>query len=803
MSAVLADQLQIWGFEEDVILFADGSLGFALEATPIDISCLNNESVNGLVIRLGQFFNSLPTGTFIQFVQEIEKGNDSTIQAHKSLSTQANNEIASKLTDSRIDILNAKDSDGLIPRHGLKVVVRRMPTQNLFDKPQLFSKPKQFEPIAEERLKREADYLLQLRNEIITGLLGLGISSRVLEQNEFLQMLYRQWNPSRPVDLGFVDFNDVRSSLLFTDVLMDNEGFALGKFQHRVITLKLLPDQTVAGMAQALRGLPFGSKVFLSTYVPDQQKELENLQLQRRLAFSMARGKTKGVSDIESETKLQDLESLLGDLIAQGEKVFHISFHILLSSENKDELDSQVAQTLTTVRELNNAEAMVESLASFDQFCNFALPNAKTTERVKKVKTSNLADIIPVYGPWRGHDTPRVLLRSRIGSLVAFDPFDSSLTNYNHIVSGGSGSGKSFFTNILLLQMLKENPRVFVVDIGGSYKKLCDNLAGQYVPLGVDIGLSINPFDLKPDEAAPGSDKIKFLVGLIEMMTKEEGETRISRFERAEIEDAIVKVYDKQSKPTLSHLREELLNHSESELRRLGKILSPWCGNSAFGQFVDRPTTLQLDRNVVCFDLKGLETYPDLQAVCLFIITDYIWREVQRDRSEKKFLVFDECWKLLENEAGATFIGEVFRTFRKYFASAIAISQNLDDFAKSKVATAILSNSSLKWLLMQKGADQARLKEVLQLNDNEMELIASLHQERGVYSEAFLMAGDNRSVIAVEPTPLEYWIATTDPRDLAKIQEFECSQPDKSMTDILIELSKKYPNGCAVKEAKR
>ncbi|MBK9039151.1 MAG: ATP-binding protein [Bdellovibrionales bacterium] len=88
----------------------------------------------------------------------------------------------------------------------------------------------------------------------------------------------------------------------------------------------------------------------------------------------------------------------------------------------------------------------------------------------------------------------------------------------------------------------------------------------------------------------------------------------------------------------------------------------------------------------MCFDLKNLETYPDLQAVCLFIITDLVLREVQKDRSVMKFLIFDESWKLLESDAGSTFIAEVFRTFRKYYASCIAISQNIDDFAKSKAA---------------------------------------------------------------------------------------------------------------------
>lgn len=99
---------------------------------------------------------------------------------------------------------------------------------------------------------------------------------------------------------------------------------------------------------------------------------------------------------------------------------------------------------------------------------------------------------------------------------------------------------------------------------------------------------------------------------------------------------------------------------------------------------MDRSSNINLNRDLVCFDLKGLESYPDLQSVTLLIITDLVWRVVQQDRGVMKFLVFDECWKLLESESGSIFIAEVFRTFRKYFASCIAISQNIDDFAKVK-----------------------------------------------------------------------------------------------------------------------
>ena len=67
-------------------------------------------------------------------------------------------------------------------------------------------------------------------------------------------------------------------------------------------------------------------------------------------------------------------------------------------------------------------------------------------------------------------------------------------------------------TNILLMQMLKENPKVFFVDIGGSYKKLSENLGGQYVELGVNDLLSVNPFDLGINEKTPSSQKVKFLL---------------------------------------------------------------------------------------------------------------------------------------------------------------------------------------------------------------------------------------------------------------------------------------------------
>lgn len=795
-SSNLADYLQIWGMEDDFVIFADGSMGFGLNAHPIDVSCWNDERINAFATQVGQFLNGLPEEIDIQFVQEIEKGNENLLTQHLSLipSTPHTSPISQTLCEERHARLTRLDDAGAVPHHRLRILLRRPLSAPLLGKPKIFSRTKNFEKLSEERLALESAKTSQIRDNLIQSLKQLSVEAIQMGADEMLDLLYSQWNPSRGIDRPKYDPEDVRSSILFTDASLSERGFCLSDTHYRVLSLKNLPDSTSASMAQIMGELPFGSKVFVSVHVPNQQRELERLKTQRRIAFSMARGKTEGASDIESESKYQSLETLLEEMVAEGERVFKVAINVLLRAKNAEELEQQTSEALMRLRQLGGAEFIEETVASFEIFSDVCLPNARAKDRIKYLKTSNLSDLIPLYGPWSGHDTPRVLLRSRMGSLVSFDPFAPVLTNYNQVVSGGSGAGKSFLTNILLLHMLKESPRIFVIDIGGSYKKLCEHLGGQYIPLGLSSDLTMNPFDLGADETTPSNEKIKFLVGLVELMTKEEDEARLPKLERAEIEEAIQKNYCNRE-PRLSGLREILLNHSQVEIRRFGRILGPWCGDTPYGQFIDRKTSIELTRPIVVFDLKGMESHPDLQAVALFIITDFVWREVQRDRSRIKFLVFDECWKLLQSQAGLSFIEEVFRTFRKYFASAIAISQNIDDFAKSKIAGAILSNSATKWILMQKGADRKRLEEVLELNPNEMALISSLRQERGRFSEAFLISGEDRAVVAVESTPMEYWLATTDPRDLAAFDSMQCT--GKSGDEVLATLAQEHPTGMA------
>ncbi len=798
--ASLASKLEVWGFEDETLIFKDFSLGSVLKLQPKDVSCATDEELNAINSVTCDFLNSLPTGLSLQFVQGVHGGSKKITDAHEAMMTEDAQALAQKLMLKRIARITEMDDKGLVPSQSLYLIIRKP-----FEKKPKKKKKWSFffwrkhdieEDYSRDILEPELAKFNQTLSNIRQSLENLGLTSEKLAEDQIFKTLFDQWNPHYPLEGLNFNREDIRDDLLLSDMVISLKGFALGQIHHRVLSLKIMPELTFASMSEKFRDLPFDSKLFLSLDVLDQDRETMALQTQRRVSYAMYTGK-RGVSDLESEAKFKEIETLLSKRVLGVEKVFGVSLNVLLRSEDESVLDEQAEKVLQTMRELSGAEGMLESLAASSMFLEFSLPNARAKERSRRMNTSVLADFLPIFGDWMGHKEPRILLRNRKGNVLGFDPFSPTLTNFNQIISGGSGAGKSYLTNIMISHLLKENPKVFILDIGGSYRKVSETLSGQYIPLGSDSQISLNPFDLVDNSTEAIDQKIKFMTSLVELMTKEDESSGIGKLERSEIEQMIKEILRDELEPRLTHLREKLLQNPEPALKRMGKILGPWCGDSPFGKFVDTKTNLELQSRIVCFDLKGLESQPDLQAVCLFLITDLIWREVQKDRISQKFVVFDECWRLLENEAGSRFIAEVFRTFRKYKASAIAISQTMDDFAKSKVASAILPNSSVKWVLKQTGGNIPHLKEILLLNERETKLVESVTSKKGYFSEAFLIAGDEKQVVVIESTPLEYWLATTDPQDLKIMEEFRLNNSGMPETQLLELLAEKYPRGAS------
>ena len=410
-------------------------------------------------------------------------------------------------------------------------------------------------------------------------------------------------------------------------------------------------------------------------------------------------------------------------------------------------------------------------------------------------------DFLPLYGPSLGDDMPFVLANTKSGSLFSVNPYDSKLTNFNSLVTGSSGSGKSFANNFMLLQQVARGTKAFIIDIGGSYRKMTKVLGGQYFEINLSGDYGINPFALKDPSLAPSGDRIKSLVNIVELMVADDGE-KLSRLARVEIEEALTKVFDNAranfKSPTLSEFKAYCDSTGEPNLARIGKLMFPWVGKSPFGKLLDREGTIEADCPIVAFDLKGLSQYPDLQSVMILILTDFILNEVENDRTCPKRIILDEAWQFLKSPAASAFMEYAARTFRKTGSGITFITQGVEEIFSSGIGSAIMNNTATKLIMLQK-ADIAVLREALKLNSRELKLIQGLQRVKGLYSEGFLMSGEARQVIRFRPTPLEYWISTSEADDNAFLTSL--CENGATLEAALTTAATHAPMGIAAKKA--
>ena len=815
MTSALSEQLPYWEFGHEPIphmILWDGSVSAGLELLPLDIECFDETRINQLTEQLRSFVNSLTEGLTAQFIVKVESDFLDTLISHQGLVTTTN-EFLRGLDEQRCS--NLKDE--------IKTETVFRPRLFLFFKTESPIKPKALSLGSLKKFSSEFesgfDDLIETLSQSIENaestLSSLGFSVRKLPREDLVTLVYQHVNPRRARQVAqpnIVRRDDIlenespRSQLAISELVLDHEEFILDQERVRVLTLKTLPEMTFAGMMSSFLALPFKYELVFSFKIPDQLKEMKSLEQKRRMAHSLTANNGARVSDLEGESRLQQTTSLIREIIESGQRIFHAELVVILRDENNKEgrkrLSLNTKEALSQFKSLSGAEGMQETVGAWHIFSSSLPGGPMRLVRKKKLKTNNLVDFLPVYGASIGDEKPVVLTHTRLGSLCSFNPYDPQLTNYNMLVTGSSGSGKSFANNFMMLQQIARGTRVFIIDIGGSYKKLTELLAGQYFEINLSDQYAINPFELTNPALPPSGEKIKGLVSIIEQMVVDHGE-RLSKLDRVQIEETLEKVFTTTRtegvprSPQVSDFAKHCASNGDPGLKRIAKLLYPWIGNSPFGRLLDRPGRIKAESPVVAFDLKGLSQYPDLQSVMILILTNFILDQIESDRTMNKRVLLDEAWELLKSPAASSFMEYAARTFRKTGSGITFITQGLEEIIQSPIGAAILNNTATKLIMLQKG-DTRILSDALRLNSQELRLIQSLEQRKGIFSEGFLMEGEARRILRISPSPIEYWISTSDARDNTFLENLKSKSG--SLESAIAEAAKTAPFGIAMRK---
>ena len=796
----LSQELPFWDFFDDCVALSDGTLVQGLKLEGLSIETLDDNNLNAITLKLRSLLNGLQDNVEIGFFINSHSNFIETLKEHKNLKSLKKS--INEISEDRLKMLEEEIKKENLFKKDIYLFIYKRPDNSQSKSHSIFSffkTPKRFQSITKKEHERRLKELNELTSVLSSSLEAINLKSRKLTKNEIKALIYEFFNPERSQSIPLPQEVTVhreqvftekeleiipelgemtpRNELLFSDLILQEKDIFYDEFYHRILTLKTLPEYTQSALISKLMNLKESFSFFMHIKVPDQSKELSLLQMKRRMAHSMSLPQNGRVNDLESESQVNATEELLREVIETGQKIFFFQLAVKIKSKSKENLNLKSKVLLHAFRELNGSEGLEESVGAFKVFKTIIPFGNLLMARAKKIKTDNLADFLPIYESYQGRDKkPICLFRNRQKALVKYDPFHSKLPNYNTLVTGSSGSGKSFLNNLILLQSMKQNSMNFIIDIGGSYRKLSHLVGGQYVDIAPPTHsernyaktLSFNPFALQKGELSPSPRKVKFLLALLEnILTDEEGE-KLPKLEKALLEEKIDKLYKEVKNPRLTDFNNLLKNSEDACLVRFSKMLYSWTGDRPYGRLLDTNTSFDLENDFVVFDLKGLSSFPDLQAIMILIITDFILGRVEANDpetvSKKKRILMDECWELLKGKSSSHFMEYCVRTLRKTGSGITFITQGIEEIAQHPIGSAILGNTATKFILMQRG-DLKPLKDILKLNEKELELIASLKSQKREFSEAFMVSHEDRAVIRVYPSKREYEVATSDAED--------------------------------------
>ena len=398
-------------------------------------------------------------------------------------------------------------------------------------------------------------------------------------------------------------------------------------------------------------------------------------------------------------------------------------------------------------------------------------------------------------GPRNGEEslTPLLLLTGRHGQITPVDPFASS-GNYNAIIVGTSGAGKSALTNDLITGNLGTGGKTYVIDVGASYKKLCQLLKGQWIEYGHDTHLVINPFELVRDI----KEDMGFLLPiLVEMASPNEGLTDFSQsvlqthatfcLKKAREQQTVATVTDLVESLTSGLVNPEKNSKPDRRVTDLAVQLSPFARDGAYGRHFDGRSTVNFNNDFIVLELEGLKGRKTLQSVVLLCLIFLITQDLTTgDKHTRKMVVIDEAWDLLSHKHAGTFIQNGYRRARKQNASFITITQSFADYYQNDTARAALENADIRFVLRQK-EESLRFMESqkkVALSPWEMNAIKNIRMREGEYSECLFSTPDTvPALLQIRFDPFSRLLYSSRATDVARIEAL--MQKGLSVTDAI------------------
>lgn len=526
-----------------------------------------------------------------------------------------------------------------------------------------------------------------------------------------------------------------------------------------------------------------GNYCVVSTiHVINHTKTFDNFKKKRSLTGKASFSSVLLRARPEMATAIKDYDEIY-NAVENGGKLLQMTFSVIIFAKTKQAM-IDMSQAMQQYFATMNFKLMVDRYVQREMFTN-CLPFSVDRKfmfgmeaRRYNTFTTNIATtLLPLMSEWKGTGRGHVSLISRTGQLMTLSLQDSN-TNNNALIAAESGSGKSFFTNELMSMYMSAGARVWIIDIGRSYLKLCNTLHGEFISFQQDHLPCLNPFRMINNI----EDEHDFIIAILEAM--------ISPREKltSQQESVLTQIFDslwtqKGREATIDDIRDGLNEYAKTNndmrIRDMATQIYPFTTKGSYGQVFNGDDPITFNNRFTVLELEELNGMPQLRQVVLLQLIFQIQQAIflSRKSGQKKLVMIDEAWDLLKEGHTAKFMEAAYRKFRKYDASAIIATQSVADLynaADNQIGQAIAANSAFNFLLGQKEqtVEQVKEKKQLTLSDAGFEQLKTVRTVKGVYSEIFLQSNAGTGIGRLIVSDFEKLMFSTDPTDIARINYY-------------------------------
>ncbi|MBR2647964.1 MAG: TraG family conjugative transposon ATPase [Sediminibacterium sp.] len=532
-------------------------------------------------------------------------------------------------------------------------------------------------------------------------------------------------------------------------------------------------------------------------FIEDVQKTMQKLESKRlRLQSLSAYSRENAISK-------QATDDFLNEAISEQRLPVKAHFNLLAWTDNKEELknirnlcSSALTQMDATPKLETEGSAQIYWAGIPGNAADFPMNDTFDTFSPQaccffNLETNYRSSVSPI-----GIRLGDRLSGKPIHVDISDEPMDKGIcTNRNKFILGPSGSGKSFFTNHMVRSYYEKGTHIVLVDVGHSYKGLCDMVNGYYFTYSETKPIKFNPFYIGEGDILD-TEKKESIKTLLLALWKKDNET-FNRSEYVALSNALQLYFEKVENDTnifpcfdsfYDFLKEEFVivlkgdnvKDKDFDVSNFLYVLRPYYKGGEFDYLLNAKENLDLlQQRFIVFELDNIKDHPILFPVVTIIIMEVFISKMRKLKGIRKMILIEEAWKAIAKEGMAEYIKYLFKTVRKFFGEAIVVTQEVEDIISSPVVKqAIINNSDCKILLDQSKYQNKfdQIQELLGLTEKEKALVLSINKANDPtkkYKEVFISLGGVLSkVYRTEVSPEEYLAYTTEEKEKVKVQAY-------------------------------